>query len=833
MRLFINNQNQVKNLDNKLTLISYLISNGITIPHYCYHNDLSVAGNCRVCLIELKNSPKPVVSCGISAKSCLLNNKVYYDSVLLKKARENILEFLLLNHPVDCPICDQGGECDLQEQSLFFGFTKKRFYKFKRVVSDKDLGPVVKTVMTRCIHCTRCVRFATEVAGVEDLGVFSRGVGSEIGTYVDKIFLSELSGNVVDLCPVGALTLKSFPFALRRWDVATYNSIDITDSFGQDTRVYVNKNQIIKIEPQFSNTSSYTWLTDKGRQFFDSMFSDTVGKSASLKSFPAKTTKQWRILFKTVTENFYIFNICNFKTTNKHYFIILFENVSLEILNLLFLVSQIHPFIKIKRAENLKINTNLESNFQIDSATEKSKLSFSSLCLLIGTNTRYEGSYLNLKLRQRYFKGNFKLISVGSLIDLTFPISFLGSQISHLKTLTEGNHIFCKEIINSKNPILLTNTETLKRNDVQKLLSIVKTFKYTNILSKIWDGCNVLNSSLYETGFHLLTSFSFLTFKDLLSFNSLYMINTNLNNVSNLKKITESKLIFHKSPRKMFDKNLLISQSFDSPSVPNSFLKFKKYVYLPNNIFFENQETFINTEGFIKRTTKLIYRKKTKNDWKLLRKFIKSFRFKNNIIDKNLISCNTKDISSFKIFINFQYYATQTLTNLNFYLGTKNQKFSIYKKFNVFKRRPIKFFNTQLSYWLNDFYTGGKDTFCQNSLLLVRCSTNNKLQLTNFFSIMCEFDLPDLQNVTVFLPTQLNSFESIIMVSIIGYVFFMRAALSTKAWTAFRNCSTAPCCLAPHNLNCRYLTEQSKKTKRYVCNDGFFARGVVRNNTSD
>ena len=395
MRIDINNQNQIKNLDNKLTLISYLISNGVTIPHYCYHNDLSVAGNCRVCLIELNNSPKPVVSCGISAKSCLLNNKVYYDSVLLKKARENILEFLLLNHPVDCPICDQGGECDLQEQSLFFGFTKKRFYKFKRVVSDKDLGPVVKTVMTRCIHCTRCVRFATEIAGVEDLGVFSRGVGSEIGTYVDKIFLSELSGNVVDLCPVGALTLKSFPFALRKWDVATYNSIDITDSFGSDTKVYVNKNKIIKIEPQFSNTSSYTWLTDKGRQFFDSMFSDTSKKNVHLESFPVKTTKQWGILFKTVTENFYIFNICNFKTVNKHYFVILFENVSLEIVNLLFLVSQIHPFIKIKRAENLKINTNLESNFQVDLATDKAKLSSSSLCLLIGINTRYEGPYLN------------------------------------------------------------------------------------------------------------------------------------------------------------------------------------------------------------------------------------------------------------------------------------------------------------------------------------------------------------------------------------------------------------------------------------------------------
>lgn len=210
MSLKITNKKQLEKIDNKVSLISYLISNGISIPHFCYHNELSIAGNCRVCLVELKNSPKPVVSCAVNAKSCLLNNKVYYDSVLLKKARENILEFLLLNHPMDCPICDQGGECDLQDQSLFFGFTKKRFYKFKRIVSDKDLGPIVKTVMTRCIHCTRCIRFANEITGVEELGIFGRGTLSEVGTYVNRILTSELSGNVIDLCPVGKLTIKNY-----------------------------------------------------------------------------------------------------------------------------------------------------------------------------------------------------------------------------------------------------------------------------------------------------------------------------------------------------------------------------------------------------------------------------------------------------------------------------------------------------------------------------------------------------------------------------------------------------------------------------------------------
>lgn len=191
-------------LTDKLSLIAYLIANGVEVPHYCYHNYLSIAGNCRICLVELNTVMKPVVSCATNAQTALQSNKIYYDSPLVKKSRENVLEFLLLNHPLDCPICDQGGDCDLQDQSLFFGATRRRFHKFKRVVSDKELGPIIKTVMARCIHCTRCVRFAKEIAGVEDLGMLGRGYNSEIGTYINKVLTTELSGNMIDLCPVAA-----------------------------------------------------------------------------------------------------------------------------------------------------------------------------------------------------------------------------------------------------------------------------------------------------------------------------------------------------------------------------------------------------------------------------------------------------------------------------------------------------------------------------------------------------------------------------------------------------------------------------------------------------
>lgn len=203
-------------IKNKISLLTYLLINGISIPHYCYYNELSIAGNCRVCLIEIEKTQKPLVSCATSIEIILSKNKIFYDTPLVQKSRENIMEFLLLNHPLDCPICDQAGDCDLQDQSLFFGFIKRRFYKFKRIVTDKNLGPIIKTVMTRCIHCTRCVRFLKEVALTNNLGLFSRSFKSEIGTYINKIILSELSANIIDLCPVGIVTNKKYYGSLNK-----------------------------------------------------------------------------------------------------------------------------------------------------------------------------------------------------------------------------------------------------------------------------------------------------------------------------------------------------------------------------------------------------------------------------------------------------------------------------------------------------------------------------------------------------------------------------------------------------------------------------------------
>ena len=353
---------------------------------------------------------------------------------------------------------------------------------------------------------------------------------------------------------MGALTLKSFPFILRSWNVQSLESFDPTDSFGQDTRVYVNRNQIVKIEPQFSDKTTQSWLTDKGRLFFDSFF----GAASVEEPSSSENLEKWGILLKSINRNLYVFSACNLKYASRFFFVIVFENVSNEVGNFLVLFSQLNSLVKIKRAEDQKLNLNLETNFQVNSSMSVSNLSASSLCLLIGTNSRYEGSSLNLKLRQRYLKGNFKILVLGSLIDLTFPITFLGSNSLILKSIVEGNNTQCVSILNATNPVIISNSEVLKHNSVRELFHALK---YSNILTEVWNGLNILNSSLFESSLNSFSRFTFLTLKDLLSFNSFYALNVNLNSIPNLKGLMKSRLLHYKSSKKLLSKKELISQS--------------------------------------------------------------------------------------------------------------------------------------------------------------------------------------------------------------------------------------------------------------------------------
>ena len=241
---------------------------GFTVPRFCYHERLSVAGNCRMCLVEVEKVPKPVASC---AYPLMPNMRIHTETPMVKKAREGVLEFILANHPLDCPICDQGGECDLQDQSVLYGSNLSRFREMKRAVEDKEIGPVVKMIMTRCIHCTRCVRFAEEVAGVPTLGVTGRGNQSEIGTYTPQNWDSEMSGNVVDLCPVGALTSKPYMFKARPWELAGVDSVDVMDAVGSNVKVNTRGADVLRVLPRLHEGVNEEWLSDRSRLAFDGL----------------------------------------------------------------------------------------------------------------------------------------------------------------------------------------------------------------------------------------------------------------------------------------------------------------------------------------------------------------------------------------------------------------------------------------------------------------------------------------------------------------------------------------------------------------------------------
>lgn len=536
---------------------------------------------------------------------------------------------------------------------------------------------------------------------------------------------------------MGALTLKNFPFELRGWDIEKFDSIDPTDGFGSNTRIYISKNQIISIEPDYNTSTFNLWLTDKGRQFFDGIFGAAKNKDKKIKS------NFWRNLFKTVNETIYILTHCNQLNYKKKFVVIIFGNGSLEVLNILLLIAQKYSFIKLKRIENFISENDLEYNFQLNAASTDTKLSYSSICFLISSNTRYEGSCLNLNLRQRFLKGNFKCFVLGSFIDLTFPIIFLGSTTKILKSISEGNNLNCQDFKTAENLTVIYNDELFKRSDNKTVLNMLKNFDYSNEFNYVWSGLNMLNSSLFESGNNTLCKFIPFTFKDLNCSNFLYFVNVTFNNSSNLKIITELNLLNFN--------NLLATKPFQGLVVDQSYEKninynfnhkininddFSYYKFVPVSTFYENEETFLNTEGLFKKTIKLISKKKTKNSWQILKKFLKnlnkSFNFNVNQNDGRIIFKSKKTVD-FKNFTNFHYYAIQNLTNLNFYLTKKTKPVIFYKKYKIFKLVDSKFKITKLKYWLDDFFILGRDDYSQNSSVLANCSKILRLESTNFF----------------------------------------------------------------------------------------------------
>jgi len=526
---------------------------------------------------------------------------------------------------------------------------------------------------------------------------------------------------------MGALTLKNFPFELRGWEIQKFKSFDPTDGFLCSTILYLNKNKIVQIEP-LNN-----WLSDKGRQYFDAIF-------GSIFNNPEQIYSLWPKLNVKIVSKIYTFEHCCKQNSNNYLFIIVFDFLSIELLGLLNFISKNYSFVALKQVQPTNVSiSDLEFNFQTNHSLNKTKLINSNLCLLITTNPRYEGFFFNLNLRQRVLKKKFQCVLIGSLINLTFPVSFIGSNINIIKVITEGNHFFCQNFKHSNNPFLVCNNELFRRNDSKTVKIVIKTLFYLNFFNKMWFGFNVLNSSISETCTFLLNSNKIFKLKNLYNFSCVYFLNVAVYKIAHLKKITELQLLqqqnFSSVQNNLVEKKLIIDQNcFTNNNLKMSNKMLLNYLYIPTNTFYQNTETFVNTEGFIKKTNQIISKNKTKNNWQILRKFLKYF--KNNLVffnkkNNEILFFNSNKFYNFKNFINFQYCPIKKITNLSCYISIKNKVFLL-NKVN-FKQKSMKFKFIKLKYWLDDFFNTNKDKYSQNSTTLTSCSKLIKYEITNFF----------------------------------------------------------------------------------------------------
>jgi NADH dehydrogenase (ubiquinone) Fe-S protein 1 len=450
------------NLPNNITVLQACDSINSDVPRFCFHGSLEIAGNCRMCLVEIKNSPKPIASCALPISEGM---EIFTSTPLVKKARESVLEFLLINHPLDCPVCDQGGECDLQDQTMKFGSDRSRFFFSKRSVENKNCGPFIKTIMTRCIHCTRCVRFANEICGIDNLGTTGRGNQTEISFYISKIFESEYSGNVIDLCPVGALTSKPFSFKARSWELTKHESIDILDGLGSNIIIQTFNNEIVRILPKNNDNINIEWISNKTRFFFDSLKYQRITAPLLVQGdrfVPVPWAKVYYELCKRVEKldgSFGKVIFGDFIELNSYYW-----------------AKKVFNLIGIQNVEYASPNFNINADY-VDKFLFKNQLTDlqkADVCLLINCNTRSEGSVLNLHLRNNVQKNNLKVYSIGKTNNLTFPVKNLGLTLQTLCDIVEGRHAFCQILSESKECFIVVGVETYKIKGVDSLLSSLK-----------------------------------------------------------------------------------------------------------------------------------------------------------------------------------------------------------------------------------------------------------------------------------------------------------------------------------------------------------------------
>ena len=457
---------------------------GKEIPRFCYHERLSVAGNCRMCLVEMERSPKPIASCAMPAADGMV---IRTDTETVRKARRGVMEFLLINHPLDCPICDQGGECDLQDQAMAYGFDRSRFAENKRAVDDKNIGPLVKTVMTRCIHCTRCVRFAAEVAGVEDLGMLNRGGNSEITTYLEQALTSELSGNVIDLCPVGALTSKPYAFVARSWELRKTESIDVFDAVGSAIRVDTRGAEVQRVLPRLNEDVNEEWLSDKSRFAVDGLKRQRLDRPYVRGSDGRLQEASWQDALTHIANRLkgvpgeriagIAGDLCDAESM-------------LALKDLLEGLGSPHVDC---RQDGAKLDGATRTSYLLNSTI--AGLERADVVLLVGTNPRWEAPLVGARLRKAWLAGA-RIAAVGPGDAQTYDVEQIGTDPDVLQDITNGNHTFSDHLRGAERPAIILGMGSLTRSDGAAVLAAGRNLAVQlGLIRDDWNGFNVLHTA--------------------------------------------------------------------------------------------------------------------------------------------------------------------------------------------------------------------------------------------------------------------------------------------------------------------------------------------------
>ena len=626
--------------ENGMTVLQACELAGAEIPRFCYHERLSIAGNCRMCLVEMEKSSKPIASCAMPATEGM---KIKTNTEKVEKARKGVMEFLLANHPLDCPVCDQGGECDLQDQSLYYGFDKSRFKENKRKVKDKYMGPLIKTIMTRCIHCTRCVRFATEVAGVTEIGAIGRGENMEITTFLEKSMESELSANVIDLCPVGALTSKPYAFEARPWELKKTETIDVMDAVGSNIRVDTYGWEVKRVLPRLNEEINEEWISDKTRYACDGLLKQRIDKP--FKRENGKLIEcSWDEALNIVGSKI--------KETDKNQ--IGFhagDMLSMETINSLkeFAKKLSIPNYEF-REKPFYLNSDNKMNYIFNSSIKG--IEESDCIVLIGTNPRHEATMLNARIRKAFVAKKIPIISFGDPGDLTYDYTNAGNSTEDIKKLLNKENETSKILLNSKKPIVIIGESALELESAKFILQgIKKLLKENNFINDNWNAFNVLLQNASSVGaidlgfFEKDNSFNFFNKLKNNEFKLLYFIGSD-----NLDFVKSNEFIIYQGSHG--DRMAQIAD-----------------VILPSPAYTEQNGLFINLEGRLQKSNKSTYPPgSSKEDWKIFNLILNNLKEDEKF--KNFVELRTDTISKIKNHTDFDLLPKKTIQDLKFETGS-------------------------------------------------------------------------------------------------------------------------------------------------------------------